>query len=429
MKYNGSYSYDTLFPIIITIVIVIITIGWINNVEATQSVENNNKKKYPPATPIFHEKSNQKIYDAINEPQNSYSEDIRETQSTVQILNTSITEKEILIVGGMKAKVCASSELLASKFSDRYSVKNAFDGDPKTAWVEGVKGDGEDEFIVVDFQKQVKLDGVILYPGYTKNAKTFTKNSVPREIEIHVNNSLYKKYQITYDLKMFIPELDDKKQGFRNMGCYHTGNKVNFSPRIIIFEEPINVNKIMLIVKKSLSGSKYHDLCMSEWTFLFSETNDSEFGVPVEIISILKDLRNGNSDNLNINSDAFIEDLRTKYIRLDPGKGFEYHETPPQDINSYYSRIESDVKSCGDSIYDKFLKYTIFQFVNNAVVVFSKKDFYYIIGVKAISYGVSEWLEFYPTIVLDSNYTICALKELKHFDGAPGCEDVIPTSQ
>ena len=85
---------------------------------------------------------------------------------------------DTVMISGKKATVWASSTL-QSKQPGRYSVKNAFDGDSTTAWVEGVEGDGAGQSITVEFLENVAVKGFLLFPGYTKSLKTLIENVIP----------------------------------------------------------------------------------------------------------------------------------------------------------------------------------------------------------------------------------------------------------
>lgn len=66
------------------------------------------------------------------------------------------------------------------KWTCTYSAGNISDDDPKTAWVEGVKGAGIGEVLIVpclDLSKAVKI-----WSGYGKSEATFTTNSRPKTI-------------------------------------------------------------------------------------------------------------------------------------------------------------------------------------------------------------------------------------------------------
>lgn len=66
--------------------------------------------------------------------------------------------------------VRASSEL------EGYPVENLLDGDPATAWVEGVDGAGFGQVIEIEFSDFL-LSGVAVLNGYTKNADTYYMNN------------------------------------------------------------------------------------------------------------------------------------------------------------------------------------------------------------------------------------------------------------
>lgn len=77
------------------------------------------------------------------------------------------------------AEVSASSSL-----SDRYSVLNLIDGDPTTAWIEGVKGFGIGESI-----KLYPADSAVplvfeIWPGYQRSESIFLRNGRPQRIRL-----------------------------------------------------------------------------------------------------------------------------------------------------------------------------------------------------------------------------------------------------
>jgi len=350
----------------------------------------------------------------------------------------SMDGSEVTLSKRERARTWASSELRDPKLPDRYSVKNVFDGKLDTAWVEGVPGDGEGEFVVVEFENPVAIDGFVLYPGYIKTRKTFVENSVPRVIEIYFDNEFHRQYTITYDLEIFIPEYELNpnvtEPSFRPMGCYHTGDEVNLSPRIVILDNPVRTSTIKLLVKSALSGSKYHDLCISECFLLFSEGWSNELPIDGGIILILRSLRDRNLGDLSIGADAFVEDLREKYVVLDYSKarylvqyGKPQNQVPRTPTSPvFFPRLEESQVTQGTSIFDKFLNHTIEALVDSPVVVTSYESSIYLIGTKLGPRGDGEWFEFYPTIILSECMEIAALRELIYIDADPGCHYVIP---
>lgn len=79
--------------------------------------------------------------------------------------------------------VCVSS-VLDPQYGNRYGGGNLFDGNPATAWVEGVGGQGEGESIVVEFDRPRSPTTIEVLNGYTKSAAIFAKNSRVRVLEL-----------------------------------------------------------------------------------------------------------------------------------------------------------------------------------------------------------------------------------------------------
>ena len=77
---------------------------------------------------------------------------------------------------------CASSVLPASK-TNHYEPSMLFDGNPATAWVEGVSEDGIGETITLHFDRQRSLLGFEIINGYGKNQKIWSANSRVETLE------------------------------------------------------------------------------------------------------------------------------------------------------------------------------------------------------------------------------------------------------
>ena len=73
-------------------------------------------------------------------------------------------------------RLCVSS-ILDPQFGNRYGGVNLTDGNMATAWVEGVKGDGIGEAIVVRYDGPRRLNRLVLANGYNKNADIYAKNN------------------------------------------------------------------------------------------------------------------------------------------------------------------------------------------------------------------------------------------------------------
>lgn len=80
-------------------------------------------------------------------------------------------------------ELCASS-VLSSQGKNSYRTGNLIDDNRATAWVEGKKGDGIGEWLVIDFGVATTADAIELRNGYTKNDDIYRKNNRVRDIEI-----------------------------------------------------------------------------------------------------------------------------------------------------------------------------------------------------------------------------------------------------
>ncbi|MES0812864.1 caspase family protein [Roseibium sp. SCPC15] len=73
-------------------------------------------------------------------------------------------------------QVCASS-VLDPQHGNRYGPLNLLDGNPSTAWVEGVGGNGAGESILIAFDRPRLLSGFDVVNGYAKNRDIYSKNA------------------------------------------------------------------------------------------------------------------------------------------------------------------------------------------------------------------------------------------------------------
>ncbi|MEM8598462.1 MAG: hypothetical protein AAGF99_00940 [Bacteroidota bacterium] len=90
-----------------------------------------------------------------------------------------------------------ASSALAPQGANRYAVDEAEDGNPRSAWVEGVDGPGLGERLMItlgtpddpdDFT--TSFDGVRVINGYAKSMQTWEANGRVRHLEVHLNDRL-----------------------------------------------------------------------------------------------------------------------------------------------------------------------------------------------------------------------------------------------
>jgi hypothetical protein len=336
---------------------------------------------------------------------------------------------DTVIISGKKAKVWASSTL-QSKQPGRYSVKNVFDGDSTTAWVEGVEGDGRGESISVEFLENVTVKGFLLFPGYTKSVKTLIENVIPDGIKIVVDGKPFSHYYINYSKT-------DTFSQYSDWYCV-PADPINLSPRFIIFDKPIVGKLFELQITGVLPGMKYSDLAISEWNFFLDESKFKPRRTDYEkILSLLSDFAKGNLSDHFASDDIFVENLllrkhlKSDYLdpdvikyrvddRLDSVLDSSWVALVAKQDKNYQDYIISKLKTRGGSLTDPplqiFLKAEHSDFINDIVMAFSRDNKHYLIGATCFGFEVgvlgSVWVR--PIIFLNQKYKITQLGTLKY---------------
>ncbi len=82
-----------------------------------------------------------------------------------------------------EAKVYVSS-VLAPVRGITYGPDRMFDRNPKTAWTEGVPGDGAGQYVQIYFDKPLPVRGFLITNGYPKNANVYKWNGRVRRVSI-----------------------------------------------------------------------------------------------------------------------------------------------------------------------------------------------------------------------------------------------------
>lgn len=138
--------------------------------------------------------------------------------------------------GSVKA-VGATSSL--SEYNMTHSPEFAKDESLSTAWVEGVSGNGEGEFLMFTFDNMYQVSGFDICAGYQKNEDIYSKNARPKEIELEFSNGT--KHKIT---------LGDVNE----MQTFQ-------------LPEPVNATSVSVKILSVYSGWKYTDTAISEISF------------------------------------------------------------------------------------------------------------------------------------------------------------------
>jgi uncharacterized protein (DUF1330 family) len=130
---------------------------------------------------------------------------------------------------------CVSSALAPAQ-GNNYGARNLIDGRDDTAWVEGSGGQGEGDFVVIEFDTPRTVRGLTLHNGYAKNADIFGKNSRVKDVELRFSTG-----------DSIDATLTDK------MG----EQRVSLS-------RPVKAKWVQLIIRSVYPGWKYSDTALNE---------------------------------------------------------------------------------------------------------------------------------------------------------------------
>ncbi len=176
----------------------------------------------------------------------------------ISLVCISYLHAETITIHGVKATVSASSTL-SSKKKGAYSVKNLFDYNSKTAWVEGVKGPGIGESITIEFEKPILASAIILEPGYRKSLKTFRENALPTEIAIEIDDT------VGYGKLKYIPgPMQDDIRAVSNK---------NLTTQYLFLNEKKTLKKIKIEIVSTTKENKYNDLALSGIQIINDKSN------------------------------------------------------------------------------------------------------------------------------------------------------------
>ena len=85
--------------------------------------------------------------------------------------------------GSSNARFCTSS-MLAAQGSNSYGPGNLFDNAPSTAWVEGVRGNGEGQKLSWEFERTTDPRFLHVMNGYAKSQRSYSRNARVRQLRV-----------------------------------------------------------------------------------------------------------------------------------------------------------------------------------------------------------------------------------------------------
>jgi len=118
----------------------------------------------------------------------------------------------------------------------KYAPANIKDDLLETAWVEGKKDDGIDEWLQLKFAKPVSANQLVIYPGYGKTLDIYNANNRVSELEVKIND------EETMNVKL--PDVPGKMHA-------------------INLDYKKDIKQIKLTIKGCHKGTKYSDTAIS----------------------------------------------------------------------------------------------------------------------------------------------------------------------
>lgn len=140
-------------------------------------------------------------------------------------------------VQSLSAKTLSSSSVLKDGNGISYDPVLVTDNDNSTAWVEGVKGNGIDEWVKLEFDGDIIIKDLFLINGYTKNSKIYYSNNRVKKVKVEFS-----------DGTTLVSDLNDSIS----------------SPQAINLEKGIKTSFVKFTILDVFAGDKYQDTCISE---------------------------------------------------------------------------------------------------------------------------------------------------------------------
>lgn len=204
--------------------------------------------------------------------------------ATVYIVSDNVS------INGKPAAIRASSELKPSKGEvESNALKNLFDNDSTTRWIEGSQVGGEGEWIDIKFQQQYKFRGMVLGMGCRKECMCLEDYSVPLKIKVKIDEKPNFDYTIDWDTKA-----DSRPQ--------LTREEVNVRKAFLWFntDTAFTTASFQIKFESVQSGMRYQKLAMSDVELL--DENDTHF----DLLNILKNVTINPNDLGVINSPSIL---------------------------------------------------------------------------------------------------------------------------
>lgn len=129
-----------------------------------------------------------------------------------------------------------ASSYLDATDSSHYFPENVDDQNKETAWVEAAEGNGSGEWIRLNFDGEVTIDGIEFHNGYKKSKETYLKNNRPFNVLLEFSDGSHMNVQFsdTFEYTSILPV------------------------------DSVTTSFVKLTIVDVYKGSTYDDTCISE---------------------------------------------------------------------------------------------------------------------------------------------------------------------
>ena len=327
--------------------------------------------------------------------------------------------------------IWASSELASD--DGRYAAAKAFDGDPATAWVEGVAGYGATdgagglatrypleatgsdrlgESVHVRFDDPEVFEGIALRPGFLKSARLYERNGVPAAVEVLVDDQAVGTYALPYPMTLVFEGVGDGRPDPREDGCYHAATGSFAAERLVVFRQPVRGTEMTIRLRQAGLGSAHEDTALSEIRPVIQGASDpAEF-----VVGILR-------RPLVSMTGADVQDLRRVSVSahevIDRGSRPLPPPPSPGDEGVARPRVTANMQD-----WTKYEAYEVESWdylVDVGLVVEPSSAGTTVTGGVSDSEGDGEWAEVRPQLQIGTEGRLSSAREVVSFGAVPGC--------
>jgi hypothetical protein len=285
-------------------------------------------------------------------------------------------------INGKQATIRASSELKAMK-NDPVSnaIRNLYDNDSTTRWIDGSQITGENEWIDIKFPQKYKFRGMVLGMGCRKDYMNLEDYSVPLKFSLKIDEKPTYEYSVDWDTK------SDSRPAL-------TREEVNMRKAFLWFntDTAFTTASFQIKFESVQSGMRYQKLAMSDVELL--DENDKQF----DLLNILKNITINPNDLVVINSPSILigndDPDRIKQF-VDSAYGSESSSAWKKDSSKIDQALNGSVHAISDADQVKNLIVVLkkmFMQENRLIRYrFYGRTMTYMIKVGPVSFGGNTW--------------------------------------